>query len=71
MSPGRQRPTPNDPAFRNTQHPATHLPRWRSLGTRGKGTYRWPHRVCGLCSHVEYRTQQGAWVQERGRCWHE
>jgi hypothetical protein len=66
------RPDLNPRLFANTQHPATHNPKWRDLGDRGRkgGTRKWRHRVCRLCGLVEYKTTWGNWVQERGDCRH-
>jgi hypothetical protein len=64
------KPKLDERLFKNTQHPATHNPKWRDLGPRGKRKVR--HRSCDRCaSYVEYRTAQGAWVKETGRCWHD
>lgn len=46
--------------FGNTQHPATHNPRWRDLGDR-KGVR---HRACRLCSHVEFMNRAHRWIKE-------
>lgn len=57
---GRDVPRLDRRAFRNTQHPATHNPKWRALGRRD-GV---PHRSCDRCSHVEFKNRSGQWVQE-------
>lgn len=55
--------------FGNTQHPATHNPRWRRLGPRGPKKVL--HRSCDLCtSYIEYRNAYGRWVREYGPCQH-
>lgn len=46
--------------FGNTQHPATHNPKWRDLGERAGVR----HRHCRHCSHLEFQNRLGRWVAE-------